>query len=443
MPIILQEHQKIMVDFILKSKNRSVLLYHGLGSGKTLTALSMADQLVKKYPTKKIIIIAPSSLTSNFEREATRLGIDRKKTKIVIESYGIFVNKSKLLERSVCRDSILIVDEVQNLNGINSTRFKHIFECARKAFKVILLSATPIKNRINDITNTLSLLKGMPIPRSIVDRIFMISNDKMREKKFSEIFKCNVSFYNNYNRLHYPDVKEHVVRLKMQDSFYKEYYKIQEDIKIDLPEPFTETKNLTVFLNGIRRAVNKTKHISPKIEWVVEKIISNLHKKRKILIYSNWLDSGLNIIKFILDEASIDYGEITGERNAAQKDRDVKKFNTDKMFILLVSASGSEGISLKGTRDVIILEPYWNKARIEQTVGRAIRFKSHLHLPENQRTVDIYYLILEKPINVEKNDKMPSADTILYKMSKDKDLDIQRLYDIMQKNSIEHNKTCF
>ena len=71
-------------------------------------------------------------------------------------------------------------------------------------------------------------------------------------------------------------------------------------------------------------------------------------------------------------------------------------FNSDenkygqKVFILLATESGAEGISLKNVRQVHVFEPFWNNVRIEQVVGRARRVNSHSALPENQRNVEIF-----------------------------------------------------
>ena len=60
-----------------------------------------------------------------------------------------------------------------------------------------------------------------------------------------------------------------------------------------------------------------------------------------------------------------------------------------RLCVLLVSSAGAEGISLIGTRNVYIMEPYWNPARIDQVIGRAIRINSHKDLPEEERTVKV------------------------------------------------------
>ena len=68
----------------------------------------------------------------------------------------------------------------------------------------------------------------------------------------------------------------------------------------------------------------------------------------------------------------------------------------------MISASGAEGISLKNTRYVHIMEPYWHPVRIEQVIGRARRICSHQDLPENLRTVNVFlYLMTFTPEQLE------------------------------------------
>jgi len=58
--------------------------------------------------------------------------------------------------------------------------------------------------------------------------------------------------------------------------------------------------------------------------------------------------------------------------------------------IFMITQSGAEGISLFNTRQVHVMEPYWNNVRIQQVIGRAIRLCSHMNLPWEERTVEVY-----------------------------------------------------
>jgi len=62
--------------------------------------------------------------------------------------------------------------------------------------------------------------------------------------------------------------------------------------------------------------------------------------------------------------------------------------------IFWITSSGSEGIDLKNTRYVHIMEPYWRPVRPEQVIGRARRFKSHIELPKEYQTVEVFIYIM-------------------------------------------------
>jgi hypothetical protein len=62
--------------------------------------------------------------------------------------------------------------------------------------------------------------------------------------------------------------------------------------------------------------------------------------------------------------------------------------------VLMISASGAEGISLKNVRYVHITEPYWHPVRMEQVIGRARRICSHKDLPEALRTVTVFLYLM-------------------------------------------------
>src|SRR6476619_2682077 len=128
----LLRHQKRVVNFILNHNNRGLLVYHTVGSGKTMTALASAKCLIEKYPNRKVIIVTPASLVSNFVKEMKKTGISFS-DRVVIESYNIFMKKKP----SVCSGSILILDESHNLNAEGGVTFKNVFECSKNAFKVI------------------------------------------------------------------------------------------------------------------------------------------------------------------------------------------------------------------------------------------------------------------------------------------------------------------
>jgi len=65
-------HQKIVRDYInLYTPYRGLLLYHGLGSGKTCTSIAIAEGM-KDH--KKIIVMTPASLRRNYYEQLKKCG---------------------------------------------------------------------------------------------------------------------------------------------------------------------------------------------------------------------------------------------------------------------------------------------------------------------------------------------------------------------------------
>ena len=62
--------------------------------------------------------------------------------------------------------------------------------------------------------------------------------------------------------------------------------------------------------------------------------------------------------------------------------------------VLMITSSGSEGINLRNTRYVHIIEPYWHPVRTEQVIGRARRICSHKNLPEKLQTVEVFIYLM-------------------------------------------------
>jgi hypothetical protein len=84
-----------------------------------------------------------------------------------------------------------------------------------------------------------------------------------------------------------------------------------------------------------------------------------------------------------------------------------------------MSASAAEGISLRNVRQVHIMEPYWQRVRIQQVIGRARRAHSHSTLPASERNVHVFLyvatlneaLAAKAPATVRDNDS--NVDTVL------------------------------
>lgn len=68
----LLEHQKIVKEYLLtETPYRGLLLYHGLGSGKTCSSIAVAESLLS---TRRVYVLLPASLQDNYRKELRKCG---------------------------------------------------------------------------------------------------------------------------------------------------------------------------------------------------------------------------------------------------------------------------------------------------------------------------------------------------------------------------------
>ena len=105
-------------------------------------------------------------------------------------------------------------------------------------------------------------------------------------------------------------------------------------------------------------------------------------------------------------------------------------FNGDICKILMITASGAEGINLKNVRYVHLIEPYWHPVRIEQVIGRARRICSHKDLPPELRNIETFLYITKLSDSQKREKTHREIDTIDKNVTSD-----ERLFQIMREKN--------
>ena len=91
-PFGLLSHQKIVRDYLnIYSPYRGLLLYHGLGAGKTCGSIGIAEGLKSEY---EIIVLTPASLKTNYIKELKKCGDPLYKT----NNFWVFKELTKEIE---------------------------------------------------------------------------------------------------------------------------------------------------------------------------------------------------------------------------------------------------------------------------------------------------------------------------------------------------------
>ena len=401
----LRPHQTKVLKYFFNDMNElnGLLIVHPPGTGKTLTAVTASQCFLDQNPKGEVIFVGPASLINNFRKEMKAYGV-RNEERYKLFSYQKFLQRDENERDKDCKNNMLIVDEVHNLRNLSlrveekGKRSKAVLRCAKFAKKRLLLTATPF---VNDLTDFI------PIVNYIFGKVMLQKkSDANTIKKLIPYLMDRIDYIDvpAESKREYPKFKEHTIKIKMNKDYLDDYCRIIRggEVKGDFfvnPEPF---------YNAHRRAVNKIGRGEIYFSEKTQRALSLIGDK-KTVIFSNWLDFGLNPIKRVLKENGIKSEKFSGEMSQEEKKRVVNNFNKNKFQVLIISKSGMEGIDLKEVRVVIVMDPVWNYAGILQVRGRAVRFRSHADLPEDERKVDIYYMILETGVK-----SCKSGDTVVY-----------------------------
>tara|TARA_B100001094_G_scaffold50362_1_gene45861 strand:+ start:5819 stop:7303 length:1485 start_codon:yes stop_codon:yes gene_type:complete len=469
---LLKNHQKnVRQQF---KEQPGVIVFHSLGSGKTMTAIGCGEA----YPERKKMVVVPASLVNNFKKELdktktnssrytvysyemfAKTPIHKSINAIIIVDEAHRLRNASSISASATIDRINVAFKVLFLTGTPIINHPADISPLVNIINIKRNSPTrssipvPITNNNNNINNLNLNFPMLPKNREKFEDVFFnveTKTNKINRKIFgitysshrgepykiispknTELFKKAVdgivSFYENFNETNFPRKEERVLRItmsKLQQDMHIKAAKssltkqdleiIKGKMNVNLNQNNGKAKRLNSFLAKTRQITNYVakEKTSPKLEKVMELIEKG---NGPVLVYSNYINSGVKQIdKMIKEKTNKSSFIFSGSITKKEKAKAVEKYNTGKLDVLLITASGSEGIDLKRTRQVIILEPHWNYSRIAQAIGRAVRYHSHINLNENKRHVDIYHLISI----FSKNSWFNSEEKKLYKVSAD------------------------
>lgn len=410
----LQPQQQRIVDDAEEGDIRQ-LLYHGLGSGKTRAAISAAETVGEPY-----LAITPASLRTNFKNEQakwTDMG-----TPSDVKSYTA-------LAKGLPADyDTVIFDEAQRMRNEGSKQTMKAKELAQGASNVLMLSGSPIVNKPTDLAPLIEMLTNKPMSAQQFTDQFIgthtvnpglwgwlrgIKPVDVPGMKNEEAFKNLLKGHVDYSPKPDTGVEEEEERYTVpmsseQERLYKAFWNqlpwvLRWKLQYDYPLTHKEIQRLSSFLAGPRQVslstypfmgnsgdLNKAYTDSPKLMKAVELLNQTLKDpKAKGVIFSNFIEAGLKPYAAALEANKVPHAIFHGGLNDLQRKQIVADYNANKIRALLLAPSGGEGISLKGTSVLQLLDPHWNETRMDQAIGRGIRFDSHSDLPEAQRRIRI------------------------------------------------------
>lgn len=400
-----------------RAVNGDIVLAHSLGSGKTLSSIAAIDKI-----GKPATVLVPASLVENYKKELKK----HKKggPEVTVMSLPTAISRGYKIPEG----NTVVLDEAHSLRNQGTKREQYIIDQLENAGRVIALTGTPAYNNPYDIAQLVNIVsrknvfprdkgafeslyfKDKRIPAPVLARLLKgVKPGKKTELDIDAAYalkkKLNEFVDEVDLKQDLPAVSSENVYVNMDDPQLEAYDYVTRNLPSDLLYKLqhniapnkTETKKLQAFLSAARQVSNTAGVVdldvegSPKLDKAVENLAKFLadNKKARALVYSNYLSAGVEPYAKKLDDLGLKYNMFTGSMSSGQKKKVVDQYNSGEVPIILGTGSASEGLDLKGTRLIQLLEPHWNNARLDQVIGRGVRYKSHDDLPNNERNVKI------------------------------------------------------
>ena len=334
-------HELISSYLSPTSPYRSLMLYHSIGSGKTLTSFKVISNFIDKKDFT-IYFVCPPGLVSYVSNEINKFRNILPKSfkhKFYRISYISFANrlsgktkweigphKGKLIkdnsDNRLLENSLVVIDEVHNIHS-NDTAIKNAFNIIYKSIrqckniKILTLTGTPIKREPYEIGRVINLLKSndsrddLPEDKTTFNETYFIVDDTtqiptLRKDNIGEFFnsiKGYISFRNienDYNIFAKKiDMDKQIVTMSNLQS--KQYNK---NISNCDNNKCLQNSRISNIVNGyqipkeFRKIMDNLNKYSPKLELLYQNI--EKHQQSKHFIYSYHQAHGVRIVKELL-----------------------------------------------------------------------------------------------------------------------------------------------
>ncbi len=414
------------------------ILADDMGLGKTVQILALlsAEKAAGRL-TQPVLIIAPTSLMTNWQNESRRFapdlkvlllhGADRKTRFDQIDNHDIVLTTYPLIARDQAvllerHWHMAILDEAQVIKNPNAATTKLIRDL--KASHRFCLTGTPMENHLGELWSLMSFVNpGYLGDKTNFARRWRNPIEKHANTERSQILARRVRPF-LLRRTKEAVAKELPPKTEIVESvsFDEQQREIYDSIRLSMHQKIRAAiaakglaKSHIIILDALLklrqvccdpRLLNiPSAHATPsaKLERLMEMLDELLAENRKIIVFSQFT-SMLELICQRLKASNIAYSLLTGETR--DRKTAIEDFQTGTVEVFLVSLkAGGVGLNLTAADTVILYDPWWNPAVEEQAIDRAYRIGQ-------DKPVFVYRLVATQTIE-EKMDELKARKRAL------------------------------
>ena len=169
--VTLRDYQRTVANTLLY-KQRSLLFVAGTGSGKTIAFIVTGVCLLTHGLVERVVIVTPTGVHTQFARVVHDLVPSKYQSVFKMHTHHKFFHSTTNFAKHL-RNAFLVVDEahamstpivkIRGTNEIGSGKMAYeATRAAQLASRVLLLTATPMKNNPAEMFNLLCMVQQIP-----------------------------------------------------------------------------------------------------------------------------------------------------------------------------------------------------------------------------------------------------------------------------------------
>lgn len=349
------------------------------GLGKTPEAIATLLYAPKLLPA---IVAVPKSVEGQWKAELKRWapGIPLVTLRsgaatvpddfkgIILTRHGLLASLGPSLKE--CGARTLILDEAHAFKDPNAKRTVAARDLSSKLPYVLLLTGTPILNRIEEFHALLDLVRPPGPKWASTD--YTVLAERVIRRTSSDVGDA------------LPPLSCIDLPVEPDPELMAEYLNLEETARRDLDHTGLDGRQVQSKLTALFQVTSQMK-IPPVVEFLE-------NQDKQALIFCKYRATA-GAMHAALEEAGIEAEILTGETPKGERERLVTSFNTEATpRVLVCTEAMREGVNLQSAWFVVQLERYWVPAWEEQAAHRARR-ASTTHpvvyvLPRVEGTID-------------------------------------------------------